>query len=45
MYKRQEVAVEEERGLETPTATVSADAVQVLTVHAAKGLELSLIHI
>ena len=26
-------------------AIVSADAVQVLTVHAAKGLELSLIHI
>ncbi|MCA0435648.1 MAG: ATP-dependent helicase [Actinobacteria bacterium] len=34
-----EVALDEERGLETPAAIVSADAVQVLTVHAAKGLE------
>lgn len=34
-----EVALEEERGLEAPTAAVATGAVQVLTVHAAKGLE------
>lgn len=34
-----EVALEEERGLEAPTAAVASGAVQVVTVHAAKGLE------
>lgn len=34
-----EVALDEERGLEAPTAAVAKEAVQVLTVHAAKGLE------
>ncbi|GAB78285.1 DNA helicase-2 / ATP-dependent DNA helicase PcrA [Austwickia chelonae] len=34
-----EVAVDEERGLDMPVAEVSDAAVQVLTVHAAKGLE------
>ena len=34
-----EAAKEQERGLETPAAHTNEDAVQVLTVHAAKGLE------
>lgn len=34
-----EAAKEQERGLESPAAHTSQDAVQVLTVHAAKGLE------
>lgn len=34
-----DAAVAEERGLDTPTIESSRDAVQVLTVHAAKGLE------
>ncbi|WP_116114248.1 ATP-dependent DNA helicase [Austwickia chelonae] len=34
-----EIAVDEERGLDMPVAEVSHAAVQVLTVHAAKGLE------
>ena len=34
-----EAAEREERGLELPTIEVNTDAVQVLTVHAAKGLE------
>ncbi|MEO7060592.1 MAG: PD-(D/E)XK nuclease family protein, partial [Lapillicoccus sp.] len=34
-----DAAVEQERGLDTPTIETSNDAVQVLTVHAAKGLE------
>ncbi len=34
-----DAALEQERGLDTPTLETSLDAVQVLTVHAAKGLE------
>ena len=34
-----DAAIEQERGLDTPTIESSTDAVQVLTVHAAKGLE------
>lgn len=34
-----DAAVEQERGLDAPTIESSVDAVQVLTVHAAKGLE------
>ena len=34
-----DAALEQERGLDTPTIETSLDAVQVLTVHAAKGLE------
>ena len=34
-----EAAKEQERGLESPASHTSEDAVQVLTVHAAKGLE------
>lgn len=34
-----DAAVDQERGLDTPTSESNVDAVQVLTVHAAKGLE------
>ena len=34
-----DAAIEQERGLDAPTIETSLDAVQVLTVHAAKGLE------
>ncbi|MDQ2781018.1 MAG: PD-(D/E)XK nuclease family protein, partial [Actinomycetota bacterium] len=34
-----DAALEQERGLDAPTIETSLDAVQVLTVHAAKGLE------
>lgn len=34
-----DAALEQERGLDTPTIESSSDAVQVLTIHAAKGLE------
>lgn len=34
-----DVAMQEERGLEVPAQVASRDAVQILTVHAAKGLE------
>ena len=42
-----DAAVAQERGLERATLEPSAEAVQILTIHAAKGLEwdLSLIHI
>lgn len=40
-----EVARTEERGLETPASHASEDCVQVLTVHAAKGLEWDVVAI
>src|SRR5699024_8130276 len=38
-----EAAVEQERGLEAPVVEPTKDAVQVLTCHAAKGLEWDIV--
>ena len=40
-----DAALVEERGLDAPTMSTSTDAVQVLTVHAAKGLEWDVVAI